>query len=92
MNLCRRSLGLKLSLMGLTNGILERSSVGYADRLQPRIIAILGELIENRTAARDYAYYGLPSPWLQVRFAPACPDVWVGMGSTMCVLLSWSCI
>ena len=52
--------------MGLVNGILERGPVGY-EPLQPRIVLILKSIVTPASVPKDYAYYGLPHPWLQVR-------------------------
>jgi len=59
-------LGLKLSVMGLVAGVLERGAAGY-ETLQPRIAAILTAVTQPGSVPRDYAYYGLPHPWLQIK-------------------------
>lgn len=75
-----RDLGVLLSLVTLLLGIVSRSYEGY-ESLVPRIVRLLHRLnpekerdAAGRTMAPDrasvppeYAYYGIPSPWLQVR-------------------------
>lgn len=75
-----RDLGVLLSLVTLLLGIVSRSYEGY-ESLVPRIVRLLHRLnpeTERDAAGRavapdrasvppEYAYYGIPSPWLQVR-------------------------
>lgn len=74
-----RDLGVLLSLVTLLLGIVSRSYEGY-EALVPCIVKLLGRLNPERerdSAGRavalhrasvppEYAYYGIPSPWLQV--------------------------
>jgi AP-2 complex subunit alpha len=75
-----RDLGVLLSLVTLLLGIVSRSYEGY-ELLVPRVVRLLhrlnpekereggtGRAAAERTGVPpDYAYYGIPSPWLQVR-------------------------
>ena len=60
-----RDLGVLLGLTTLLLGIVSRSFEGY-EPCVPRLIAILDRL-KSRDVPQDYTYYGLPSPWLQVK-------------------------
>lgn len=80
-----RDLGVLLSLVTLLLGTVSRSYEGY-ESLIPRIVKLLVRLNPERerdSAGRavppdrasvppEYAYYGIPSPWLQV-CATTCP-------------------
>ena len=68
--------------MGLVNGILERGPVGY-EPLQPRIVMILKSIVTPASVPKDYAYYGLPHPWLQVRAFTLSP-IWADAGQGFC--------
>ena len=75
-----RDLGVLLALVTLLLGVVSRSYQGY-EALVPRIVRLLARLnpekerdAQGRSLALDrasvppeYAYYGIPSPWLQVR-------------------------
>ena len=60
-----RDLGVLLGLTTLLLGIVSRSYEGY-ESCVPRLVALL-ERLKSRDISQDYTYYGLPSPWLQVR-------------------------
>ena len=60
-----RDPGLLLGLTTLLLGIVSRSYEGY-EVCVPRMVHILDRL-KARDVSQDYTYYGLASPWLQVR-------------------------
>eukprot|EP00884_Botryococcus_braunii_P018832 jgi/Botrbrau1/5632/Bobra.55_1s0021.1 len=60
-----RQPGVLLSVVTLLLGIVSRSYEGYTS-LVPRIVRILDRL-KNKEVSNDYTYYGIPSPWLQVK-------------------------
>lgn len=75
-----------LSLVTLLLGIVSRSYEGY-EALAPRIVRLLHRLnpekerdsagrsvvLERASVPPEYAYYGIPSPWLQARGLPMAP-------------------
>ncbi|PRW60941.1 AP-2 complex subunit alpha-1-like [Chlorella sorokiniana] len=60
-----RDLGVLLGLSTLLLGVVSRSYEGY-EACVPRIVAVLDRL-KQRDVTQDYTYYGLASPWLQVK-------------------------
>ena len=60
-----RDPGLLLGLTTLLLGIVSRNYEGY-EVCVPRMVHIL-ERLKARDVSQDYTYYGLASPWLQVR-------------------------
>lgn len=60
-----RDLGVLLGLTTLLIGIVSRSYEGY-EACVPRLVQIL-ERLREKDVSQDYTYYGIPSPWLQVR-------------------------
>lgn len=60
-----RDAGLLLGLTTLLLGIVSRNYEGY-EICVPRMVHILDRL-KARDVTQDYTYYGLASPWLQVR-------------------------
>eukprot|EP00210_Caulerpa_lentillifera_P000422 g410.t1 len=59
--------GLLISVCTLLLGIVSRtSSAGYEGCL-PKIIGILGRMVVDKDVGQQYTYYGIPSPWLQVK-------------------------
>ena len=70
-----------LSLVTLLLGIVSRSYEGY-EALLPRVVKLLHRLnpekerdaqgrsvvLDRASVPPEYAYYGIPSPWLQVGF------------------------
>lgn len=57
--------GVLLGLTTLLLGVAARSYVGY-EACVPRLIAVL-DRCKARDVPQDYTYYGLASPWLQVK-------------------------
>lgn len=60
-----RDPGLLLGLTTLLLGVVSRNYEGY-EVCVPRMVHIL-ERLKARDVPQDYTYYGLSSPWLQVR-------------------------
>ncbi|GAB4815001.1 hypothetical protein N2152v2_002047 [Parachlorella kessleri] len=60
-----RDLGVLLGLATLLLGIVSRSYEGY-DVCVPKLVSVLDRL-KAREVTQDYTYYGLASPWLQVK-------------------------
>lgn len=74
-------LGVLLGLTSLLLSIVSRNFEGY-EPCVPKLVDIM-ERLQERDVPQDYTYYGLPSPWLQVKVlrtlqyfpAPENPDV-----------------
>ena len=77
-----RDLGVLLSLVTLLLGVVSRSYEGL-ESLVPRVVKILHRLnpererdaaghtvVDRVSVPPEYQYYGIPSPWLQVRCRP----------------------
>ena len=62
-----RDLGVLLGVVTLLLGVVSRNYEGY-EGLVPRLVKLL-EKLRNKDVTPDYAYYGIPSPWLQVGYA-----------------------
>ncbi|KAK9841331.1 hypothetical protein WJX74_004023 [Apatococcus lobatus] len=60
-----RDPGVLLAIVTLLLGIVSRSYEGY-EGLLPKLVAILDRL-KKREVQPDYTYYGIASPWLQVK-------------------------
>ncbi|KAK9806309.1 hypothetical protein WJX72_009579 [[Myrmecia] bisecta] len=62
-----RDLGVLLALVTLLLGIVSRSYEGY-ESLVPKVVRLL-ERLQNvkKEVTPDYTYYGIASPWLQVK-------------------------
>lgn len=60
-----RDPGLLLGLTTLLLGVVSRNYEGYEVCI-PRMVHIL-ERLKARDVSQDYTYYGIASPWLQVR-------------------------
>lgn len=61
-----RDLGVLIGLLGLLLGIVQHNSMGY-EACVPKVIAIMERLTRNTDIPPEYLYYGIPSPWLQVK-------------------------
>ena len=59
-----RDYGVLLGVVTLLLGVVSRNYEGY-EGLVPRLVKLL-EKLRNKDVTPDYAYYGIPSPWLQV--------------------------
>lgn len=74
-------LGVLLGLTSLLLGIVSKNFEGY-EPCVPKLVDIM-ERLRERDVSQDYTYYGIPTPWLQVKVlrtlqyfpAPENPDV-----------------
>jgi hypothetical protein len=53
---------------------MPRNAAGY-EQCQSKLLRLLDRLVHVRDVSPDYTYYGIPSPWLQVRQGGVC---WAG--------------
>ncbi|KAK9803215.1 hypothetical protein WJX73_004463 [Symbiochloris irregularis] len=60
-----RDNGVLLGVVTLLLGVVARNYEGY-EGLVPRLVKLL-EKLRNKDVTPDYAYYGIPSPWLQAK-------------------------
>eukprot|EP00741_Cyanophora_paradoxa_P020808 tig00021312_g20087.t1 len=61
-----RDLGVVTSALSMANGIVSINPRGW-DALAPAACKILSRLLVDREYGPDYTYYGIPSPWIQVK-------------------------
>jgi len=61
-----RDLGVLVGVLGLLLGIVQHDAAGY-EMCVPKVIAIMERLTRNVDIPPEYLYYGIPSPWLQVK-------------------------
>ena len=61
-----RDLGVLVGVLGLLLGIVQHDATGY-ESCVPKVIAIMERLTRNVDVPPEYLYYGIPSPWLQVK-------------------------
>ncbi|XP_072962423.1 AP-2 complex subunit alpha-2-like isoform X1 [Typha angustifolia] len=61
-----RDLGVLTSVMSLFVALVSQNSEAYWNCL-PKCVKILERLARNQDVPQDYTYYGIPSPWLQVK-------------------------
>lgn len=61
-----RDLGVLKSLMNLFVALLANNHEAYSICL-PECVKILERLARNQDVPQEYTYYGIPSPWLQVK-------------------------
>ena len=61
-----RDLGVLIGVLGLLLGIVQHDYRGY-EACVPRVISIMERLTSNKDIPPEYLYYGIPSPWLQVK-------------------------
>mmetsp|Transcript_14257 Transcript_14257/g.21550 ORF Transcript_14257/g.21550 Transcript_14257/m.21550 type:complete len:985 (-) Transcript_14257:40-2994(-) len=59
-------LGVCTSVMSLILGLVASDPQGYANSVE-NAISILVKLVINKSYPRQYLYYGLPAPWLQIK-------------------------
>lgn len=59
--------GLLVSVMTLFLGVVTRTSVTGYEGCMPKIVQIMGRLVIDKDVGQQYTYYGIPSPWLQVK-------------------------
>jgi AP-2 complex subunit alpha len=60
------NLGALTCIVGLILGLLVYSTEGWSACPQ-RAIGLLTRIVMNKEYSNDYLYYGIPSPWLQIR-------------------------
>ena len=75
--LAERDFGVLLAVVTLLLGVVARSYEGY-EGLVPKLVKLL-ERLRNKDVTPDYAYYGIPSPWLQVRGFKIQRSSWAGL-------------
>ncbi|AQL10000.1 AP-2 complex subunit alpha-2 [Zea mays] len=61
-----RDLGVLTSVMSLFVSLVSNNSEAYWNCL-PKCVRILERLARNQDIPQEYTYYGIPSPWLQVK-------------------------
>lgn len=61
-----RDLGVLIGVLGLLSGIVSYDYKGY-EACVPKVITIMERLTRNTDIPPEYLYYGIPSPWLQVK-------------------------
>jgi len=61
-----RDLGVLTSVMSLFVSLVSNNSEVYWNCL-PKCVRILERLARNQDIPQEYTYYGIPSPWLQVK-------------------------
>ena len=61
-----RDLGVLIGVLSLLLGIVQHSHRGY-ESCVPKVINVLERLTVNKDIPPEYLYYGIPSPWLQVK-------------------------
>lgn len=61
-----RDLGVVTSVMSLLLGLASNAPHTF-EPLVPYVVSILTRLVVNRSCSPDYFYYGIASPWLQVK-------------------------
>ena len=59
-------LGILLGVMSLLIGIVSHDYRGYEGCI-PSVCAVMQRLARAKSVPQDYLYYGIPSPWLQVK-------------------------
>ena len=61
-----RDLGVLIGVLSLLLGIVQHDYKGY-EACVPKVINVLERLTVNKDIPPEYLYYGIPSPWLQVK-------------------------
>ncbi|XP_026425017.1 AP-2 complex subunit alpha-1-like [Papaver somniferum] len=61
-----RDMGVLTSVMSLLVSLVSNNHDGYWSCL-PKCVKILERLARNQDVPQEYTYYGIPSPWLQVK-------------------------
>ncbi|KAG1362219.1 putative AP-2 complex subunit alpha-2 [Cocos nucifera] len=61
-----RDLGVLTSVMSLFVALVSNNTEAYWNCL-PKCVKILERLARNQDILQEYTYYGIPSPWLQVK-------------------------
>jgi AP-2 complex subunit alpha len=66
-----RDLGVLTSVTSLFVSLVSNNVEAYWNCL-PKCVRILERLARNQDIPQEYTYYGIPSPWLQVRTSLSC--------------------
>lgn len=61
-----RDFGVLTSCMSLLVALVASNHEAYWSCL-PKCVKVLERLARNQDIPQEYTYYGIPSPWLQVR-------------------------
>ncbi|KAJ0968600.1 hypothetical protein J5N97_025517 [Dioscorea zingiberensis] len=61
-----RDLGVLTSVMSLLVALVSSNTEAYWNCL-PKCVKVLERLARNQDVPQEYTYYGIPSPWLQVK-------------------------
>lgn len=61
-----KDLGLLTAVMSLLIGLVSAQPEDYLNCF-PKVVKVLERLVKQMDIPVDYTYYGLPSPWLQVK-------------------------
>lgn len=61
-----RDMGVLTSSMSLLVALVSNNHEAYWSCL-PKCVKVLERLARNQDVPQEYTYYGIPSPWLQVR-------------------------
>jgi len=61
-----RDIGVLTGVVTLLVSLVAANPVGYENCI-PKVVKVLDRLISNQDVPPEYTYYGLPSPWLQVK-------------------------
>ena len=56
-----------IAVCTLLLGIVSRTSTTGYEGCLPKIVKIMGRLVIDKEVEQQYTYYGIPSPWLQVK-------------------------
>lgn len=65
-----RDMGVVTSVMSLLLGLASSQPAAF-EPLLPYVVSLLTRLIVSKSVSHDYQYYGIPSPWVQVRNNPS---------------------
>ena len=59
-------IGVLGACVSLLTAIAARDTSGY-EACMPKLVSALERLARARSVPQDHTYYGIPSPWLQIR-------------------------
>eukprot|EP00803_Ostreobium_quekettii_P002464 evm.model.scf_1061.2 EVM.evm.TU.scf_1061.2 scf_1061:6281-18352(+) len=62
-----RDIGLLLAVVTLLLGVVSRASSAGYEACHSRVVKILQRSVFDKDVGQEYTYYGIPSPWLQVK-------------------------
>jgi AP-2 complex subunit alpha len=61
-----KNIGVLTSVSSLVLGVLQHDTAGW-DACAPKAARTLTRLVLNKDYSNDYLYYGIPTPWLQIK-------------------------